>query len=150
LTTLRDLEASATEAHEIYHAVHGTLDPSLVPGDIMEALGDDDLPFGTAADGELRAYLGELYAGEAPPCLALGRLARILAGARSPRTPHHYAARVIFKALRGEWQTSAKAVATSLEELCALDDKALRQKAADAWKEIYREPIPVVEREKVR
>ncbi len=147
LHALRDLEASATEAHEVHHAVHGTLDPSAVPADVMEALGDDDLQFGVAADGELRAYLGELHDAEAPPCLALGRIARILAGARSPRTPHHYAARVVFKHLGGgEWLTSTSAVAGAVAQLCALDDAALRKKAADAWTAIYREPMPAVSR----
>ena len=147
LHKLRDLEAGATEAHEVHHAVHGKLDPSSVPADVMEALGDDDLQFGVSADGELRAYLGELHDAEAPPCLALGRLARILAGARAPRTPHHYAARVAFKHLHGgEWLTSAAAVASAVEQLCALEDAALRKKAADAWTSIYREPMPVVSR----
>lgn len=147
LHKLRDLEASATEAHEVHHAVHGTLDPSSVPADVMEALGDDDLQFGVAADGELRAYLGELHDAEAPPCLALGRLARVLAGERASRTPHHYAARVAFKHLQGDdWLTSAAAVAGAVEQLCALDDAALRKKSADAWTAIYREPMPTVGR----
>lgn len=147
LHKLRDLEAGATEAHEVHHAVHGKLDPSSVPADVMEALGDDDLQFGVSTDGELRAYLGELHDAEAPPCLALGRLARILAGARAPRTPHHYAARVAFKHLHGgQWLTSSAAVAGAVEQLCALDDAALRKKAADAWTAIYREPMPVVRR----
>lgn len=145
LDTLRDLEASATEAHEVHHAVHGKLDPSAVPADVMEALGDDDLSFGVATDGELRAYLGELRDAEAPPCLALGRLARILGGAHASRTPHHYAARVAFKHLQGgQWLSSAAAVATAVEQLCALDEAALRAKAGDAWTAIYREPMPAV------
>ena len=143
LLKLRDLEANATEAHEVHHAVHGKLDPSLVPADVMEALGDDDLQFGASTDGELRAYLGELHDGEAPPCLAVGRLGRILVGARAPRTPHHYAARVAFKHLQGgSWLSSAVAVAQAVEQLCALDDAALRQRAAAAWTAIYREPLP--------
>jgi hypothetical protein len=145
LRELLDVEVRATEAHEAHHVAHGKLDPALVPAEVMEAVGDD-LAFASTADAELRAYFGELHATSGPPCIGLARIARITAGAHTRETAHHDAGRVLFFALTKAWPTSPNDVAKALRTHCELDESVLRERAAEAYTFIYKEPLPTVTR----
>jgi hypothetical protein len=134
-----DLAATATEAHEARHAVDGGDRVAPPPPALFAVMEGSSTSMISMADGELRAFLGEIHDAPAPPCVTLAGVLRNAFGANARATPHFYAAQTLATALDG---TPDVAPTTRLSALCALPDADLRARIASAWQKLYAEPMP--------
>ena len=137
------LFAGVVEAHEARHAldVEGVAPP---PAELLDLLHGGDPRFATLANGELRAYLGEIHDGPAPACLSLAETIRGVYGRHAGRTPHFFARRVLlarFLAADGATPAGELTAPQLLEKLCARPDADLRRFAAETWARLYGTPL---------
>jgi hypothetical protein len=138
-TAAVDLSATATEAHEARHAVDGGERTAPPPPALFAVMEDSSTPMIALADGELRAFLGEIHDAPAPACVSLALVLRNAFGAGARATPHFYAAQALATALDATPDASPTA---RLSALCALPDADLRTRVASAWQKLYGEPLP--------
>lgn len=155
INTLVDVMALATEAHEARHAFEAEASnrppdaatPASRPvPDALAALVGDDPDFAVKADGELRAYLGELHDAASAPCFSIVQGIRQVRGRYTPRTPHFFAHLLILRRLGGD-EALADPVAL-VHRLCAEPEPALRTRAATLWKDLYGSELVPARRER--
>ena len=144
INTLLDLMALGTEAHEARHAFAAqdsghppdAAPPAARPvPDALAALVGDDPDFAVKADGELRAYLGEIHDASSAPCFSIVQGIRQVRGRYVPRTPHFFAQFLILGRLGGD-EGLADPVGL-VHRLCAEPEPDLRARAAALWKDLY-------------
>jgi hypothetical protein len=133
-----DLSATGTEAHEARHAVDGGERTAPPPPALFAVMEDSSTSMIALADGELRAFLGEIHDAPAPACVSLALVLRNAFGAGARATPHFYAAQALATALDA---TPDAAPSARLTLLCALPDGDLRARVASAWQKLYAEPM---------
>jgi hypothetical protein len=138
-----DLLALSTEAHEARHALDEVDPVGPPPPALFEVMRNSSTKFIGMADRELRAYMGELHDGTAPPCLSLAEMLRGIHGYGAGRTPHFYAAVTILRKLDPDQDSEP---ALQLAMLCNLPEAELRRRVASAWQELYQAPLPPGER----
>ena len=103
------------------------------------------------ANRELSAYVAELT-GDAPPKLGILHLAPFALVARGG--PEHHVAVVLFSALTKRPipkvdrvdGPDTRELSQALEELLALDDTTLRDRARDLWKDAFGKKLPEIVR----
>ena len=139
-----DVLASATEAHEARHALD-EVDPNGPPPPpaLFEIMSGNSSEFVGWADGELRAYLGELHDTGSTACWVMGKMLRGVYGSYAGRTPHFYATVTILRQLD---PAPNRPPIARLALLCDLPDAELRRRAAVTWQKLYGAPLIPAER----
>jgi hypothetical protein len=135
-----DLSASATEAHEARHAFDGEERAAPPPPALFAVMEGSSTSMIALADGELRAFLGEVHDAPSPACVTLARVLRNAFGAEARATPHFFAAEALVTALDATHDGEPTA---RLGALCAVPDGELRGRVASAWQHLYAEPMPL-------
>jgi hypothetical protein len=144
LAAALDILASATEAHEARHALD-EVDPNGPPPPpaLFEIMSGSSSEFVGWADGELRAYLGELHDNGSTACWVMGKMLRGVYGSYAGRTPHFYATVTILRQLDPSPNRPPEA---RLALLCDLPDAELRRRAAVTWQKLYGAALVPAER----
>ena len=125
--------ASAAQAPR--HPPDSAPPPARPVPDALAALVGDDPDFAVKADGELRAYLGEIHDASSAPCFSIVQGIRQVRGRYVPRTPHFFAQFLILGRLGGD-EGLADPVGL-VHRLCAEPEPDLRARAAALWKDLY-------------
>jgi hypothetical protein len=136
-----------TERHELQHQMDGPHLP--LAAELLQVTSSYASEAQTAVNRELSAYLAEMTAAAAPPKLGLVQLVRFTLA--SPRGGLHQVGWLALEALAGhrlrgtDDRICYEAVTRALDELDALDDSRLRQRAQQGWEELFDTDLPRVE-----
>jgi hypothetical protein len=136
-----------TERHELQHQMDGPHLP--LASELLQVMSAYASDAQTAVNRELSAYLAELTAAAAPPKLGLVQLVRFTFA--SPRSGLHHLGWLALEAVAGcelrgtDNRFCYEAASRALDELDALDDSALRQRAQQGWEELFHADLPRME-----
>lgn len=142
-TVLGAAVTSATERHELQHQIDGPHLP--LCGPVLDLLSGYDPVSQDRVNRETSAYLAELTTPGVGPKLSLVRLAQhILVG--FDRGVYAKTAIVVFEALAGRTirrngYVDGERFWPAYERLFELSDSALRERARDAWEELFDTPL---------
>ena len=145
---IRDGVIALTDRHELQHQIDG---PHLeMSGAVLDHLPRRGERFQKRVNRELSAYVAELVGAGVPPRLGLLHLVRFALTGRAGAVEHHVAL-IALEALSGEPVADAHGDANLLrvmqafDALVALDDDALRERAREAWADLYGDALAEVE-----
>jgi hypothetical protein len=150
VTRSADLLAAVTrmtERHELQHQMDGPHLP--LAAELLRVMSSYTSDAQTAVNRELSAHLAEMTAAAAPPKLGLVQLVRFTLAL--PRGGLHQVGWLALEALAGhrlrgpDDRICYEAVTRALDELGALDDSRLRQRAQQGWEELFDTDLPRVE-----
>jgi hypothetical protein len=133
-----------TERHELQHQIDGPHLP--LPSSLLDRMSGYTDAAQELVSRELSAYVAELTATDSSPKLGLIALLRFTrAGPRSAL--HHVSVLAIQALAQKDLDGGPAEIAHAYSELFALDDAALRQRAHDAWEDLYGDDLPEISRE---
>jgi hypothetical protein len=144
--TVNEAVTAKVERHELQHQIDGPLLPMATS--VLEKLGGYADAAQERVNRELSAYLAQLTSQQSP--VHVGLVVPLRFVLLHNRGTYHHAAVLMFEALggrrirdaRGRIQTSL--LAPVFEELVALSEQALRERAADAWERLFDDELPPV------
>ncbi len=144
--TARAAAVGHVERHELQHQMDGPLLTLAKP--VLKKLAGYTDSAKERVNRELSAYVAQLSGAHSQ--VRQGLITPFRFAVLQDRGTYHHAAVLLFEALgRGPARNALgdvdhQRLTAIFDELCALDDQALRQRAAEAWDELFGDELPVV------
>jgi hypothetical protein len=137
--------SAKVERHELQHQIDGPLLPMATP--VMKKLAGYADHAQARVNRELSAYLAQLTANTSP--LHVGLIIPLRFCLLEDRGTYHHAAVLMFEALGQRSVRSGRRVDPALlapvfDDLLALDETALSERASEAWEDLFGDDLPRV------